>query len=114
MSSARNLTGTRAETRRTSPRRTGLIWSVLVVVAVAVLLLTEQVALLYVVATLSVSALLIVVAFASFGEARAATEPVPFDDSAVIADRSLRADPTATAKLPGTKTKAGGQTAGRR
>lgn len=114
MSSARNVTGTRANAGRARPRRTGLIWSVVVVVVVAILLFTEQVALLYVLATLSVSALLIVVAFASFGEARVATEPVPFDDAAAIADRNAPGERAAEPASSGIKTKAAGQSARRR
>ena len=109
MSSARNITG-----RRARPRRTGLIWSAAITLIVAVLLFTEQVALLYVVATLSVSALLIVVAFASFGEARSATEPASFDDSAGIADRNLPIDgATVSAPVP-SRIKAAGRKSRRR
>lgn len=70
-----------------------------VVVVVATLLAYERVAELYVLATFSISALLFVVAFASFGEARVATEGVPSDDSAGIADRnaSVTAAPAGTA-----------------
>ena len=77
-----------SSTKRSRKSRTGLILSLVVAGIVAVLLVTEQVALLYVLATLSIAVLLLVVAFASFGEARAATESAPFDDSAAIADRN--------------------------
>lgn len=75
-------------------RRNVLIGVILLVVVVAALLYTEQVALLYVLATLGVSALLIAVAFAPIGEARVATQPAPFDDAAAIADRNTGATHT--------------------
>ena len=78
----------------------GLIWSLAVLVVVVVLLVTEQVALLYVLATLSISALLTIVALSSFGEARVAAEPVPFDDAAAIADRNSGATVRADAVAP--------------
>jgi hypothetical protein len=79
-----------------------------------VLLFTEQVALLYVLATLSVSALLIVVALAPFGEARAATEPASFDDSAAIANRNLPIDGVAVSAPMPSKIKAAGRKPRRR
>lgn len=80
-------------------RRNTWIAIVVVVFVVGMLLAYERVAELYVLATFSISALLFVVAFASFGEARVATEAVPFDDSAGIADRnaSVAAAPAGTA-----------------
>ncbi len=67
--------------------RRSLLWSAAVVVVVVALIWTEQVALLYVLATLSVTALLLEVAFADLGGARrAVTEPAPNDDSAAAAD----------------------------
>lgn len=69
-------------------RRNTWIAIVVVVFVVGMLLAYERVAELYVLATFSISALLFVVAFASFGEARVATEAVQFDDSAGIADRN--------------------------
>lgn len=75
-------------TTKRSTRRNTILGSLVVAAVVAVLLFMEQVALLYVLATLSVSALLIVVAFSSFGEARHGTEEAPFDDAAAIADRT--------------------------
>lgn len=72
---------------------TGTILSLVVAAVITALLVTEQVALLYVLATLGVSALLLVVAFSSFGEARAGTEAAPLDDAASIADRTASAAP---------------------
>ncbi|MGH9942935.1 MAG: hypothetical protein ACRD9R_11330 [Pyrinomonadaceae bacterium] len=68
-------------------RRTTLIWSVGVVALVIGLIWKEQIALLYVLATLSVSGLLVVVALADLSGARARNdEASPRDDSAAIAD----------------------------
>jgi hypothetical protein len=54
---------------------------------IVALIWTEQVALLYVLATLSVTALLLIVAMADLGGARRpVTEPAPNDDSAAAAD----------------------------
>ncbi len=63
--------------------------TILIITAAAVLVIGlivwEQVALLYVLSTLSVVALLIIVAFADLGQARQpVTEPPPFDDSAAV------------------------------
>ena len=79
-----------ARTRRKS-RRKSLLWIGLVAAVVIVLLVLEQVALLYVLATLSVAALLAIVAFADLRGARQATEQLaPGDDSAAIADRTTK------------------------
>jgi len=86
MKQVRNVNNNAARGKKS--RRGGLIWSLAVLLVIIVLLATEQVALLYVLATLSISALLTIVALSSFGEARVATEPVPFDDAAAIADRN--------------------------
>ena len=68
-------------------RRWTILWIVLVLAVVIGLLVTEQVAILYLLATLSVSVLLFVVAWSDLGEARRpAAEPAPFDDAAAIAD----------------------------
>ena len=62
------------------------VWSAVVTVAVIALIWTEQVALLYVLATLSVAALLVVVALSDLGEAKRTTQAPPFDDSAAAGD----------------------------
>jgi len=68
-------------------RRLALLWSAAVAIVVIVLLVQEQVAVLYVLATLSVTALLMIVAWSDLGGARlAANEPPPFDNAAAIAD----------------------------
>ena len=68
-------------------RRMTLLWSVTVAAIIIILLVTEQVALLYVLGTLSVAALLIIVAVADLGGAqRVPAEPAPRDDAAAIAD----------------------------
>lgn len=88
-----------SNTKPSRKSRTGLILSLVVAVIVTLLLVTEQVALLYVLATLSIAVLLLVVAFASFGEARAATEIAPFDDAAAIGDRTAPPAQTRTADV---------------
>jgi hypothetical protein len=84
--------------RNKSNRRTTLI---LIAVAAAIiigLIWKEQVALLYVLATLSVTALLLIVAFADLGGARrAVTQLAPNDDAAAAGD-GLGAATRATAK----------------
>jgi hypothetical protein len=61
---------------------------------VIALLVMEQVALLYVLATLSVAGLLVVVALADLRGARQVTEQLaPGDDSAAIGDRTAKAAP---------------------
>ena len=71
-----------------------LLWSAAAAVVVIALIWTEQVALLYVLATLSVSALLVVVAFSDLGEARRIGQPPPGDDSAAAGD-AMNAAPAA-------------------
>jgi len=72
---------------RKSNRRTTLIWSAVTVAIIIGLIWKEQVALLYVLATLSLTALLIIVAMADLGGARRPlTEPAPGDDSAAVGD----------------------------
>lgn len=67
--------------------RTSLYISLVVVAVLIVLLWQEQVALLYVLATLSVAGLLTVVALADLRGARqSAAGPAPFDDAAAIGD----------------------------
>ncbi|MDQ3806527.1 MAG: hypothetical protein M3416_22180 [Acidobacteriota bacterium] len=89
--------GAAAARARRKSRRTSLLWIALVAAAVIVLLVLEQVALLYVLATLSVAGLLVVVALADLRGARQATEQLaPGDDSAAIGDRTAKAAPTTT------------------
>ncbi len=70
-------------------RRMTLLWIAVVGLVIILLLRYEQLALLYVLATLSVAALLIVVSLSDLSGARkAAAESAPFDDSAAIGDRT--------------------------
>jgi peptidoglycan/LPS O-acetylase OafA/YrhL len=74
-----------ARPRRKS--RKSFLFIVVAALVVIVLLWQEQIALLYVLATLSVAALLAVVSFADLRGARqSAAVPAPFDDSAAIGD----------------------------
>ncbi|HEV2801636.1 MAG TPA: hypothetical protein VGW12_14275 [Pyrinomonadaceae bacterium] len=79
-------TGTSAGVRK-SNRRTTLLWIAAAAAVIIALIWTEQVALLYVLATLSVTALLVIVALSDLGGSRRpVTEPAPHDDSAAAAD----------------------------
>jgi len=72
---------------RKSNRRTTFIWIAVASAIIVALIWTEQVALLYVLATLSVTTLLMIVAMADLGGARRPlTEPAPNDDSAAAGD----------------------------
>jgi hypothetical protein len=83
---SRNAKRTPAPRARRKSRKS-LYLSLVAVAVIIVLLWQEQVALLYVLATLSVAGLLTVVALADLGGARrSAAGPAPFDDSAAIAD----------------------------
>ncbi|HZH29939.1 MAG TPA: hypothetical protein VEY11_04190 [Pyrinomonadaceae bacterium] len=83
---ARRTTNTAGGARKNS-RRTTFIWIAAASAILIALIWTEQVALLYVLATLSVTALLIIVAMADLGGARQTlTESAPNDDSAGAAD----------------------------
>jgi len=77
-----------------------LLWSALVTAVVITLLVLEQVAILYVLATLSLVLLLIIVAFSDIKGAQAsdtaATRP-PLDDAAAISDGLTSASPTLSA-----------------
>lgn len=89
---SRNVDRAGGARSRRKGRRTMLLWIGAVAAIVITLLLTEQVALLYVLATLSVVSLLAVVAFADLRGARqAAEQPAPGDDSAAIGDRTAKA-----------------------
>jgi hypothetical protein len=88
---SRNYSRAAADGMRKRRRRTSLLISVAAVAIIVVLLATEQVALLYLIATLGVAGLLLVVAFSNLEDTRevaAAAVPVPADDSAAIGDRS--------------------------
>ena len=88
---SRNYSRAAADTERKRRRRNSLLISAAAMVIIVVLLATEQVALLYLIATLGVVGLLLVVAFADLrghDVAAAAVAPVPADDSAAIGDRS--------------------------
>jgi heme O synthase-like polyprenyltransferase len=91
--------------RRTKPavtaqkrrRRMTFLWILVVSAVIITLLVLEQVAVLYVLATLSVTLLLIVVAWSDLEGRRATAQKTPFDDSAAIADaRTTPAAATAT------------------
>ncbi len=70
-------------------RRMTLLWSAIVALVIILLLRYQQIALLYVLATLSVTALLIIVALADLsGPRKAGAEVAPADDSAAIGDRT--------------------------
>ncbi len=79
------------ETRQRRRRMT-LLWSAIVVAIVIGLIWKEQIALLYVLATLSVTALLVVVAVSDLRGARVVSaEAPPMDDAAAIADGTATA-----------------------
>ena len=82
----------RGTARGRQKSRRSLLWVALSALVIVVLLYLEQIALLYVLATLSVGALLTVVAFADLRGARqpgSAGAP-PRDDSAAIGDAKTR------------------------
>jgi membrane protein implicated in regulation of membrane protease activity len=93
---SRNVARPTARARRKG--RNALLWVGLSALAIILLLYFEQIALLYVLATLSVAALLMIVAFADLGGARqASSEPAPRDDSAAIGDGTTVATSFGTA-----------------
>ena len=94
---SRNVSRAAAEGVRRKRRRNSILWSVAAIAVIVVLLALEQVALLYLLATLGVAALLTVVAFADLhGAPQAeAVAPAPADDAAAIADGAVRAAPSA-------------------
>ena len=70
-------------------RRITLLWSAIVALVIIILLRYQQIALLYVLATLSVTALLIIVSLSDLSGARkVGVEPAPIDDAAAIGDRT--------------------------
>lgn len=93
---SRNLSRAAAEGVRKKRRRNSILLSLVAVAVIVALLITEQVAILYLLATLGVAALLIVVAFADLHGAppAAAVEPIPADDSAAIASGIARPTPS--------------------
>lgn len=86
---SRNASRASASRPRKKSRGKSLLWIVGVSAIVIVLLWQEQIALLYLLATVSMAVLLIVVAMADlhYGE-RPAVENIPYDDSAAISDGS--------------------------
>lgn len=96
---SRNYSRAAMEGARKKRRRNSILLSAVAVLIIVILLALEQVALLYLIATLGVAALLFVVAFADLHGApqtvAAATGPAPNDDSAAIADRVVRPTPAA-------------------
>ncbi len=90
---SRNVNRTPAPRGRRKSRKSLYISLVIIAVIIA-LLWQEQVALLYVLATLSVAGLLSVVALADLRGARqSAAGPAPFDDSAAIGDGTAGTSP---------------------
>lgn len=91
-----------AAASRKARRRNTIIITVAIVAFVATMIIYEQVALLYVLSTLSVTALLIVVGWSNIeGARRPAGEP-PLDDAAAVG-----AGITATASNPRAAARAG-------
>lgn len=69
-----------------------ILWTALLSIAVIVLLYKEMTALLYILATLGVTALLLVVAMADLGQSQSiARDNSPMDDSAAIGSGLRRA-----------------------
>lgn len=91
--------------RKSRRRKTILITAAVVAVVIA-LLFYEQVALLYVLSTLSVVALLIIVAWSNIeGTRQVATEPPPLDDSASVGSGIS----AAASQTPGAQTRRAGR-----
>jgi hypothetical protein len=94
---SRNLSRAAADTTRKRRRRNSILVSIAAIAVIVVLLALEQIALLYLLATLGVAALLTIVAFADLHGVQqpqvAASVPVPADDSAAIADRTAGQTP---------------------
>lgn len=86
---------------RRKRRLATFLWASVLAALVIILLVTEQVAFLYVLATLSVAGLLIVVALADLGGARrAVTETAPLDDAAASADGAATSSATFSLNTP--------------
>ncbi|HYH86085.1 MAG TPA: hypothetical protein VEX60_11575 [Pyrinomonadaceae bacterium] len=91
---SRNINRAAADKTRKTRRRNSILLSVAVIAVIIVLLALEQVALLYLVATLGVAALLVIVAFADLqGATPEPAAALPGDDSAAIADAVTRTTP---------------------
>jgi hypothetical protein len=95
---SRNVSRAAAEGVRKKRRRNSILWSVAAIAVIVVLLALEQVALLYLLATLGVAVLLTVVAFADLhgAQQQEAAAPTPADDAAAIADGAVRTAPAAS------------------
>jgi hypothetical protein len=101
---SRNVNKTPAARPRQKSRKS-LFVSLATVALVIVLLWQEQIALLYVLGTLSVAALLTIVAFADLrGSRESAAGSAPFDDAAAIADGTAAAAGAMPSKTFGSTT----------
>ncbi len=100
--SARVTTNARASNRGKRRRGVTFLWIAGVAAITIALLVWEQIALLYVLATLAVTVLLIVVARADLSGTRKTTATVPpFDDSAALADNlTTSSAPSASSAMP--------------
>jgi hypothetical protein len=100
---SRNYSRAAADSVRKQRRRNSLLVSAVAVIVIVVLLALEQVALLYLISTLGVAALLLVVAFSDLHGAQqqpaSALVPAPADDAAAIADGVTGTARAATATL---------------
>ena len=86
---SRNYSRAAADGVRKRRRRNSLLVSAVAVAIIVALLMLEQVALLYLIATLGVAGLLLVVAFSDLQGAKQAASlaaPAPADDAAAISD----------------------------
>lgn len=94
-----------AEGARKKRRRNSILISVVVVAVIVALLAFEQVALLYLLATVGVATLLLIVAFSDLhgSMSAAAAEPSTPDDSAAIADGLAQSAPATAAASVGSK-----------
>lgn len=68
-------------------RRWTILWVAAALAVIITLMVMEQIAVLYLLATISVTTLLAIVAWSDLGRARVpSAEPAPFDDAAAIGD----------------------------
>ncbi len=78
-----------------------LVWSAVTAALVIFLIFKEQIALLYIIATVSVTALLVIVALADLHGAQRTTLEPPLNDAAALADgppaRTLKPTPARAA-----------------
>ena len=94
---SRNVNRAAAARARKKGKRTSLILSLVAVAVVITLLALEQVALLYLLGTLGVAAILVIVAMADLKGAKAGPlQATPADDSAAVGDRTLKTTPVAS------------------